>query len=379
MKPLLISITIFFCLFHFISCKDKTAENVQLIPEVSVVEAGQKTVPVFAEYVGQTYGQSDIEIRPRAEGWIRSVDFKEGSPVKQGQLLYTIQDDEARDRVEAAQARLSEAKVLLVKAKSDLDRVKPLVEMNALSQRDLDAAQASYDAQQQAVYSAQALVHNAETQLSYTKIISPVTGYIGISKVQVGDYVSKGAGQQAINTISSLGSMRVRFAIPESDYIKYKEKINPAQVRNTEVQFILNDGSIFPETGKLDFTNREIDPSTGSLLVQATVENKTHLLRPGQYLKVRFKSDEIPNAVLVPQQAINQLQNIFMAYLVNDSNQINPKPVKAGIRIGSNWVINSGLKPGEKVALIGNIIIKPGMTIKPAMIPYSYDSTSTAK
>jgi membrane fusion protein (multidrug efflux system) len=378
MKPLPITI-IFFCTGLFICCKDKTAETTQLIPEVSVVEVGQKSVPVFAEYVGQTYGQSDIEIRPRSEGWVRTINFKEGSQVEKGQLLYTIQDDEARDRVEAASARLSEAKVMLVKTKSDLDRVKPLVEMNALSQRDLDAAQASYDAQQQSVYSAQALLHNAETQLSYTKITSPVTGYIGISKVQVGDYVNKGAAQQPINTISSVGSMRVRFAIPESDYIKYKEKITPEQVKNTEVQFVLNDGSVFPESGRLDFTNREIDPSTGSLLVQATVENKTHLLRPGQYLKVRFKSDEIPNAVLVPQQAINQLQNIFMAYVVNDSSKINPQPVKTGIRIGSNWVVNSGLKPGQKVAMVGNIIIKPGMTIKPLIIPYSYDSTSVAK
>jgi membrane fusion protein (multidrug efflux system) len=142
---------------------------------------------------------------------------------------------------------------------------------------------------------------------------------------------------------------------------------------------VLNDGSIFPETGKLDFANREIDPSTGSLLVQAVVENKSRLLRPGQYLKVRFKSDEIPNAVLVPQQAINQLQNIYMAYVVNDSNKITPRPVKTGNRIGSNWVITDGLKPGERVALVGNIIIKPDMVIKPVMNSYSYDSTSGSK
>ena len=124
-------------------------------------------------------------------------------------------------------------------------------------------------------------------------------------------------------------------------------------LKNLEVQFILNDGSVFPETGKLDFANREIDPATGSLLVQAVVENKTHLLRPGQYVKVRFKSEEIPNAVLVPQQAINQMQNIYMAFVVNDSNKINPRPVKTGARVGSNWVITEGLKPGEKVALSG--------------------------
>jgi membrane fusion protein (multidrug efflux system) len=159
--------------------------------------------------------------------------------------------------------------------------------------------------------------------------------------------------------------MRVRFAITENDYIKYSQNISKEDLKNLDVQFVLNDGSIFPETGRLDFANREIDPSTGSLLVQAVVENKTHLLRPGQYVKVRFKTSELPNAVVVPQQAINQLQSIYMAYVVNDSNKIVPRPVKTGPRVGSSWVITEGLKTGEKVALIGNAVIKPGITIKP--------------
>ena len=322
-------------------------------------------------------GASDIEIKPRVEGWVKSIHFKEGSPVKKGQLLYVIQDDELRDREQAAHGPACTGQVLLVKAKSDLDRVRPLAEMNALSKRDLDAAQATYDAQQQAVSCGSTRsLNNAQTQLSYARITAPISGTIGVSKVQVGDFVNKGIGQPAINTISAVGAMRVRFAITENDYLKFSQKMSKENLKDLEVQFILNDGSVFPETGKLDFANREIDPTTGSLLVQAVVENKTRLLRPGQYVKVRFKSDEIPNAVLVPQQAINQMQNIYMAFVVNDSNKINPRPVKTGVRAGSNWVITDGLKPGEKVALIGNAIIKPGMVIKPVMNPYSYDSTS---
>ena len=361
----------------FISCKNKK-ETTQVVPEVNVVTAGQRDVPIYAEYVGQTFGQSDVEIRSRVEGWVQSINFKEGSTVSKGQLLYVIQDDELRDREQAAQAQLSQANVLLVKAKSDLDRVKPLTEMNALSQRDLDAAQATYDAQGEAVIAAKAALSNARTQLSYARIMAPITGTIGVSAVQVGDYV-KNIGQPPLNTISAVGAMRVRFSITENDYIQYSQKMTKENLKNLEVQFVLNDGSVFPETGKLDFANREIDPSTGSLLVQAVVENKSRLLRPGQYLKVRFKSDEIPNAILVPQQAINQLQNLYMAYVVNDSNKITPRPVKTGNRIGSNWVITDGLKPGEKVALVGNIIIKPDMVIKPVMNPYSYDSTSGSK
>ena len=357
-----------------VSCKEKV-EKTETVPEVSVVEAGQKTIPVYSEYVGQTYGQSDVEIRPRVEGWVKSINFKEGSAVQKGQLLYVIQDDELRDREQAAQAQLAQANIMLVKAKSDLDRVKPLVEMNALARRDLDAAQASYDAQQQAVYSAKASLNNARTQLSYSRILAPITGTIGVSNVQVGDYV-KNLGQPAINTISAVGAMRVRFSITENDYIRFSQRMNKENLKNLDVQFILNDGSVFPETGRLDFANREIDPQTGSLLVQAVVENRSRLLRPGQYLKVRLKTDEIQNAVLVPQQAINQMQSVYMAFVVNDSSKINPRPVKTGVRVGSNWVITEGIKPGEKVALVGNALIKPGIVIKPVLNPYSYDSTS---
>ena len=146
---------------------------------MNVVAAGQKTVPLYAEYVGQTYGQSDVEIKPRVEGWVQAISFKEGAAVKAGQLLYTIQDDELRDKEQQAQANLAQAIVMLSKAKSDLDRVIPLVQMNALSKRDLDAAQASYDAQQQAVEAAKAGLNNAQTQLSY--ITSPIDG-IGVQK-----------------------------------------------------------------------------------------------------------------------------------------------------------------------------------------------------
>jgi membrane fusion protein (multidrug efflux system) len=346
-----------------------------LVPEVNVIIAGQHTVPVYAEYVGQTFGQSDVEISSRVEGWVQSINFKEGSAVTQGQLLYVIQDDELRDREQAAQARLSESNILLVKAKSDLDRVRPLTEMNALSKRDLDAAQATYDAQVQAVNSAKAGLNNARTQLSYSRITAPISGTIGVSSVQIGDYVKK-IGQPPLNTVSAVGAMRVRFSITENDYLKFSRTMNRDQLKNLEVEFILNDGTVFPEKGKLDFANREIDASTGSLLLQAVVENKSRLLRPGQYVKVRFKSAELTNAVLIPQQAVNQLQSVYMAFVVDDKNTITPRPVETGQRVGSNWVITKGLKAGEKVAVVGNAVIKPGAVIKPVIKPYSYDSTS---
>ena len=360
----------------YFSCNDKKTEIGAVVPEVSVVQVGQKNVTIYTEYVGQAYGQSDIDIKPRVEGWIQSMHFKEGTPVQAGQLLYVIQDDELRDREQAAQADLAQANIILARNKADLDRVKPLAEMNALSKRDLDAAQASYDAQLQVIEAAKAALRNAQTQLSYSRVTAPISGIIGVSKVQVGDYVRKALGDQStMNTISALGEIRIRFAITESDYIKYRHEKTADELRSLPVEFVLNDGTVFPEKGRLDFANREIDPTTGSLLVQAVVPNRSGLMRPGQYVKVRFKSFEIPNATLVPQEAINQMQNVYMAFVVNDSNKINPKPVQVGTRTGGNWVVTKGLEPGDKVALVGNALIKPGTMVKPIPKSYSYDST----
>lgn len=371
-----LTIAILITSLFFTSCSNKKQAQNSTIPEVTVVAAGQKTIPLYTEYVGETSGQSDIEIKPRVEGWVQDIHFTEGGEVKKGQLLYTIQDDELRDRLITAEAQLAQANIQSVKAKSDLDRVRPLVEMNALSKRDLDAAQAAYDVQVQAVIAAKASLHNVHTLLSYTKITSPINGIIGISKVQVGDFVSKNALQSAINTVSYTGAIRVRFAITENDYLTFKQKVTDEKIKNIDMQLLLGNGTIFPETAKFDFANRAIDPSTGSLIVQGTVPNKSNLLRPGQYVKVRIKSGEITNAVLVPQQAINQMQNIYTAMIVDDSSKINMRPVTVGARVGSNWVIKEGLKAGEKVALIGNSFIKTGMPVKANMQPYSYDSTT---
>src|SRR6476620_9130195 len=186
------------------SCGDKKTEISTVVPEVNVVQVGQKNVIVYTEYVGQAYGESDIEIKPRVEGWVKSIHFNEGTPVRAGQLLYVIQDDELRDREQAARADLAQANVILARDKADLDRVKPLAEMNALSKRDLDAAQATYDAQLQAIEAAKAALQNAQTQLGYSRVVAPISGIIGASKVQVGDYVRKAVGDQStMNTISA--------------------------------------------------------------------------------------------------------------------------------------------------------------------------------
>lgn len=348
-----------------------------IVPEVNVVPAGQYDIPVFTEYVGQVFGQSDVALRPRVEGWITGIHFKEGDEVKVGQLLYTIEDIQLQNKVANAQARLTEAEVMFQKAKANLDRVEPLVAANALSKKDLDEARADYEAQKENVKSALALKSNAEIEQGYSRISAPVSGIIGISKVQVGDYVSRSFSDNAINTVSATAKVRVRFSITENDFLEFRRRGEATGMSKDSivVYLELSDGSMYPETGKVDFADRSIDPQTGTITVQALFENNTKLLRPGQYVKVRFKADEIKQAIVIPQQAISQLQSTYRVFVLNDSNQIVPRTVKVGPRNGSNWVITEGIKASEKVAILGNAIVKPNMVVKPMMMSWNYDST----
>jgi membrane fusion protein, multidrug efflux system len=362
------------------ACNDRSSTTPPAAPDVHFLAAGKENIPVFSEYVGQTYGLADINIQPRIEGWITGMYFKEGSMVQKGSLLYTIDDESSLNQVEAAQAELARTQTLLVKNKSDLDRVRPLAEMNALSQRDLDAAIAAYEAAQNEVKIAEAKLANSKIQLSYTKMTAPISGIIGISKVQVGEYVSNISLQNGINEISSLGEVRVRFPVSESDYLSFvrRYKANPKanNFQTIPVELILGDGSIFGEKGNLQLTNRQIDPQTGSILVQAIFQNLHGLLRPGQYVRVRFQSDEMKNVVVIPQQAVNQLQNIYQAYILSDSDKIKPTIIQVGSRVGSNWVVTKGLKEGDRVAVLGSTFINPTMVVHPVEIKWNYDSTS---
>jgi membrane fusion protein, multidrug efflux system len=362
------------------ACKDDESKTPSVSPEVNVVAAGKENLPVYSEYVGQTYGLSDINIEPRTEGWITGIFFKEGSLVKKGSLLYTIDDQPSVNRLDASKAEVARARTLMENKKSELGRVKPLAEMNALSQRDLDFATANYEASLNEVKIAESRVENSKIELSYTRINAPVTGIIGISKVQVGDYVSRLSLGNGINVVSSLGDVRVRFPVSENDFLQfsreYKKDPKANNFAEIPVDLILGDGTVYNEKGRLQLTNRQIDPGTGSILVQAIFKNGQGILRPGQYVKVRFKTSEYSNAIVIPQQAVNQLQNIYQVFLLTDSNKIKPAIIKVGARVGSNWIVTEGLKEGEKIVILGSTFVNTSMVVKPNVIKWNYDSTS---
>ena len=355
----------------------------KITPDVHFAEVGVRDIPVYQTYVGQTYGLSDIDIQARVDGWLTGIHFKEGTFVSQGQLLYTIDDQPIQTKVDAAKASLAEANTKLVKAKSDYERVKPLAEMNALSKRDLDNAIAMYEAAQSEVEIADARLKTNEIELGYTRITAPITGLIGISKAQVGAYVSRGMGaSQALNTISQIDKIRVRFSITENNYLSFRKAIVESggdlieKKQDIPITLILNDGTVYPETGALDIVDREINPATGAMLVQAVFDNKEKILRPGQFVKIRIQTEALKDAIVVPQSAVNQMQNIYQVFVLTAENKLEARIVEVGDRIGSNWVIKKGLSTGEKVVTLGNVsLIKADVPLNPVDMKWDYDKT----
>ena len=358
-----------FSLFFFLlilSCKKEEAKQA-LAPEVPVAPILQQDVAITREFVGQTYGGSDIEIRARVQGWLTGLHFKEGAEVKKAQLLYTIDPLQYQTKADQAKGQLAEADAVLVKAKSDLDRIRPLAKMNAVSQRELVSAEGQYNAAVARKQAAAAGLENAQIELSYTRVSSPLDGTIGISHGQVGDFVGS-INSMILNTVSSVNSVRVRFSISEREYLDFRKRVLGGEKLDREAELILADGSLHPQKGMINLANREIDPATGTLTVEATFPNPEKILKPGQFARVRFVAETLKNAMLVPQRAVIELQGSYQVYVIDKENKVQIKIVEAGERYGDNWIITKGLEPADRVALLGNAIIRVNSVITPVAI-----------
>jgi len=322
--------------------------------KVTVIKAIQKDIPLYEEYVAQVFGLSDVEVRSRVEGWITGVHFKEGSQVAKGDLLYTIDDIQYKTKVDAAGSDLARARTEVVRAKSELDRVKPLTELNALSQKDLDNADAAYKAALAEESAAKSVLQNAQIELGYTKVYALINGVIGISSARVGDYVRGVSTTSILATISDVTRVRVRFQLSEREFLRLA-RLDRAEIqRMKKVELLLADGTLYPLTGDVNFANREIDPKTGTITVESTFDNPNGLLRPGLFVKVRVLLGTFKNAILIPQRAVFQLQSVFQVFSVTDSSTLKASMIEMGPKSGDGWVVTKGLKAGDKVAVIGN-------------------------
>jgi membrane fusion protein (multidrug efflux system) len=360
-----------YCILSIISCTPKKSKEIPP-PEISVYEIVLQDIPIKEDYVGQTHGILDISVRARVEGFLEGKHFIEGSEVKRSQLLYTIDPQPFEAKVAEQKSNVARAQTQLVKAESDLNRIRPLAEMNAVSQSDLDAAIAQFDAAKAELEASRASSRLAKIELSYTRIYSPITGVIGISKVDVGDFVGRSPNPVILNAVSRVDSVRVRFSITESQYLKLmrfmEERGVEPDTRDKEAQnleLILIDESIHDYKGSLDFATREISSSTGTLLLQASFPNPKGVIRPGQFAKVRIIVHTIENGVLIPQRCIKELQGIFQVYVVTPENEIEIRRVETGPVYGNMMVVTKGLAEGDKIVLEGLQRVRPGSKIIP--------------
>ena len=334
-------------------------------PEVTVTEAVQKDVPIYIELVGSTLGSEDVEIRARVEGYLTSVNFTEGSFVRKGQTLYKIDPQPFEAALSQAQANLSTARTRLDKTNNDVARYKPLAAEKAVSQQELDNALSAQEAARFQVTAYDALVEKAKLDMAYTTINSPVDGLIGTTQKKVGSLVGRGENT-LLNTISQINPILFRCAIAEAEYLRLaragadKDK---SLEKKFGVELILADGTTFNHKGRLDAIERAVDASTGTLTGQFSFPNPERILRPGQYGKARFVTDVKEGALLVPQLAVQEIQGLYSVMVVKPDATVEQRMVKAGERVGNVWIIDSGLKPGEKVIVEGIQKVKPGVQV----------------
>ncbi|MCH8034336.1 MAG: efflux RND transporter periplasmic adaptor subunit [Bacteroidetes bacterium] len=344
-----------------------------LVPEIPVYKIIAEDVPIYQEFVGQVYGLKDISIRARVEGFLEGIYFDEGRVVKKGQLLYTIESQPFEADVAANMSLLAKEKTMHVNAESELNRIRPLAEINAVSQSDLDAAVARFDASQASVEAAEANLRAAQIQLSYTTIYSPISGIIGKTKAKVGDFVGREPNPVILNVVSRIDVILVDFFLTESQYLIFARAINKnkelkkAERREPNLELILSDGSVHNHKGKVEFLDRDVDPTTGSILVQASFPNPEGLIRPGQFARINASVRTIKNGILIPQRSVMELQGIHNVYVINDENKVELRRIIVGPTIDSFWLVDEGLNNGERVVYEGLQKVKPGMTVIPVL------------
>jgi membrane fusion protein, multidrug efflux system len=370
----------FFCAFLLFACEKKEIATAPPPPDVKIAEVLKKDVPIYVENVGETVGAADIEIRARVEGFLQTVNFQEGSFVKKGDLLYTIDPQPLRAALAQAQGRVAEAQAQLSKAQQDVARYKPLVEKNAISREEYETSVSAEQAASASVDAAKASAKDAELNLGYTNVYSPIDGLVGKTQVKPGNLVGRGENT-LLTVISNVDSVHVRSNVSERDYLRLaraKGSVPKAANKNADAfELVLADGSVYNYKGRLVFADRAVDPTTGTLGIEAEFPNPEHLLRPGQYTRMRAEIDQKKDAILVPQTAVQELQGTYSVAVVGPDNKVTLRPVQASDRIGSLWVIDSGLKPGEKIVVEGLQKVRDGVIVNPTVVQIQETPSST--
>jgi membrane fusion protein (multidrug efflux system) len=321
-------------------------------------------------FVAQTESSQQVNIVARVSGYLDKIAYHEGDLVKQGQLLFQLDPKPFQAQLEAVQGELQSQQARLVNAKANLERVKPLTQQNALSQADLDRAQGEFDASKAAVYTAQAKMHEAELNLGYTTIRSPVTGLASRSLQRQGAFVNAMSDSANLTYVAAIDPIWVNFSVSQNQTAKLREDTQKGRIilpqgRDYEVDLVLSDGAVYPHQGKINFADPSFSQDTGSFLVRAVLPNPKRELQPGMFVTANVKGAQRPNAVVVPQLAVQQGSNGHLVYVVNQAGSAEVRPVIVGDYYGEkDIVIVDGLNKGDRVVVEGVLKVIPGQPVK---------------
>ncbi len=337
-------------------------------PTVQILEVHPQDVPIYHEWIGTLDGLVNAQIRAQVAGYLLKQNYREGDMVKKGDLLFEIDPRPFQAALDQAKGLLAQAEAQQDKTALDVKRFTPLAKVNAISREELDDAIHANLAAKAGVLSAKATVEQAELNLGFTKILSPIDGIAGIARAQIGDLVGPSTGE--LTTVSTLDPIKLYYSVTEQAYINFTKLFSDETVRNErarqlELRLVLADNTIYPHEGRVYAVDRQINPTTGALRVEALFPNPGNNLRPGQFARVRVKFDTQRGALLVPQRAVTELQGSYQVALVGDGNKVHLQPVKVGERVGADWIVEQGLKAGQRVVVEGIQKVREGTLVDP--------------
>lgn len=341
-------------------------------PVVQVIRLTPQDVPIYKEWIGTLDGFVNAQIRAQVSGYLLSQGYTEGSEVKKGDLLFQIDPRPFQAVLDQTKSKLAQDQAQESRTKWDVDRYAPLAKQNAISQQEYNDAVESNLAAQAQVKADQAAVEAAQLNLGFTRIASPIDGLAGVAQAQIGDLV--GPNGPVLTTVSTINPIKVYFTASEQAYLAYRRQYTNAVERATheqelELQLILADGSTYPFPGKFYFAGREVSATTGTIQLAGLFPNPAFVLRPGQFARVRAKTETRKDAIVVPQRAVSELQGTYQVDVVDDSNKVHIQRVTVGEQVGSDWVIEKGLSAGERVIVEGAQKARDGARVNPETYP----------
>jgi RND family efflux transporter MFP subunit len=361
--PLLLAAMASLCLP---ACRDKPPATSPPPPLVEVAAVTQADVPIYHEWIGVLDGLVNAQIRAQVTGYLLTQNYREGDPIKKGDLLFEIDPRPFKAALDQSKGVLAQAEAKLGKTELDVKRYGPLVKDKAISQEEYDdAVQANLEAQA-TVVAAKAQVEQAQVNFDFTRITSPIDGIASIARAQIGDLVGPATGE--LTTVSTVDPIKAYYNVTEQAYINFAklfttESDRYGRLRQLEIDLILTDGSVYPIKGKIYAADRQIGLTTGALRVEALFPNPGYSLRPGEFARVRVKLEVKHDALLVPQRAVSELQGSYQVDVVDADNKIHIRPVRVGERSGNLGMIEEGLHPGERVVVEGIQKIRDGITV----------------